>query len=424
MACIKKEISGKEVFFYTKFIFLLFLVFFIVRPTTIVFAQTANNDEINFITPDTNIEIPGVSFTTDETLLKQSTIETDGRTFIQIPFLGEYLAGLYRYAVGVAGAVAVIMIVVAGFQWTTSGGSPDVIGTAKERITNAITGLLLILCSYALLYAINPELVRFRALSIPYIGAKDVTTIKLIGNDAYYRLTGQQPRAPQLNYTEAIATGKRLNISDPCVMYTIVAAESRGRSDAIGYDTNYRGDKLVRARMKFLLSGRTYTGATFTPPVDSENAYNPRVHNKVNQINDDVFNASLPPDYGLDWREGFTHGFGVGQITLSSSDRCPNGERGRSVVPGAPCRTIPELLNAATNVEDAATLMATNLQLAYDAGFRDQREIVAAAFRAYNAGPGKIRNTPIGTILEDAYVQTNMSFYDSCKASGAPSAGN
>ena len=155
-----------------------FFLFTHIAPGTLflptVFAQNADGNEINFITPDTNIDIPGVSFTTDETLLKQGTTEADGRTFIQIPFLGEYLAGLYRYAVGVAGTVAVIMIVVAGFQWATSGGSPDVIGSAKDRITNAITGLLLILCSYALLYAINPELVRFRALSIPYISPGSV----------------------------------------------------------------------------------------------------------------------------------------------------------------------------------------------------------------------------------------------------------
>lgn len=135
-----------------------------------VYAQPAPQDDIDFITPEQNIDGLGVSFTTDEALLKQGVTDQDGQLFIQIPFLGEYLAGLYRYAVGISGAVAVIMIVVAGFQWATSGGSPDVIGAAKERIVNAVTGLLLVLCSYALLYAINPELVQFRSLSIPYIG--------------------------------------------------------------------------------------------------------------------------------------------------------------------------------------------------------------------------------------------------------------
>jgi hypothetical protein len=155
---------------------ILFLAFAIslFGPTTIVVAQNAAGDDINFVVPNQNIAIPGVSFTTDENLLKQSVTENDGQTFIQIPFLAEYLAGIYRYAIGIAGAVAVIMIVIAGFQWATSGGSPDVIGAAKERITNAVTGLLLVLCSYSLLYAINPELVQFRALSIPYIGGDTV----------------------------------------------------------------------------------------------------------------------------------------------------------------------------------------------------------------------------------------------------------
>ncbi len=142
---------------------------------TALFAQDNVADNVDFIVPDPNIAIPGLQFTTDESILKQSSEKNgDGQLFLQIPFLAEYLAAIYRYAVGISGVVAVIIIIISGFQWSISGGSPDTISQAKGRITNAVTGLLLVLGSYSLLYAINPELVRFRALAIPYINESEI----------------------------------------------------------------------------------------------------------------------------------------------------------------------------------------------------------------------------------------------------------
>ncbi|TSC66952.1 MAG: Uncharacterized protein G01um101472_582 [Parcubacteria group bacterium Gr01-1014_72] len=70
-----------------------------------------------------------------------------------------YLRGAFRLAIAIAGALAVLMIVMGGIQYM----STDAIGGKTEgrgRIQNAIGGLILALASYLLLYTINPNLVE------------------------------------------------------------------------------------------------------------------------------------------------------------------------------------------------------------------------------------------------------------------------
>lgn len=93
-----------------------------------------------------------------------------GKTVTQISFggkrefsnIGVFLQLMYRYAVGVAGIIAVVMIMVAGMQWVTSGGNSEAITSAKKRIAGAMMGLFLVYLSYFILNAVNPLLISFR----------------------------------------------------------------------------------------------------------------------------------------------------------------------------------------------------------------------------------------------------------------------
>jgi len=76
--------------------------------------------------------------------------------------IGEFLKYIYKYGVMVAGILATVMIIVAGFQWVASGGNSATIGEAKKRIFGAIIGLVLAVGSYTILETINPALVEFR----------------------------------------------------------------------------------------------------------------------------------------------------------------------------------------------------------------------------------------------------------------------
>jgi len=62
---------------------------------------------------------------------------------------------LYTDVVQLSGICALLMIVIGGFEWLTSAGDPTKISSAKEKITEAIIGLLIVLASYLILTVIG-----------------------------------------------------------------------------------------------------------------------------------------------------------------------------------------------------------------------------------------------------------------------------
>lgn len=135
--------------------------------------------------PQLKIHIPGLENFTDPSKFV-ITEETDKQGFtskyLQIPYLGEYLAGVYKYAVSMAIAFAIVMIINQGFKITMSGGETDKISEAKKRLGEALIGLFIAISSYALLYLINPQLVEFKNLKVRFVqpeklGEEDESTI-------------------------------------------------------------------------------------------------------------------------------------------------------------------------------------------------------------------------------------------------------
>lgn len=92
--------------------------------------------------------------------------------------IGEYITVVYKWAIGFAAVLAVIALTWGGVLWMTAGGGKRT-DEAKKVMTNAIAGLLLALCSYLLLAAINPDLVNFRPVSVT-----SIQPLKLIFDEA------------------------------------------------------------------------------------------------------------------------------------------------------------------------------------------------------------------------------------------------
>lgn len=92
--------------------------------------------------------------------ITKTTIAFGGkRSFTDI---GDFLKYNYNFALGIAGILATIMIVIAGIQWVTSGGNSEMISSAKKRIGGALIGLLIAYLSYTILNIVNPALVNLR----------------------------------------------------------------------------------------------------------------------------------------------------------------------------------------------------------------------------------------------------------------------
>ena len=110
--------------------------------------------------PKLTIIVPTLKFT-------DLVTKTEGdATYLYIPWLGQYIAALYKYSLGIAVVVATVMIVIGGFQYLTGGGDAGRVKAGKDRITNAVVGLLLLFGSYIMLTTIDPDLVEFKTLKL------------------------------------------------------------------------------------------------------------------------------------------------------------------------------------------------------------------------------------------------------------------
>ena len=69
--------------------------------------------------------------------------------------VGKLLSEFLPYIFGIAGFIAVIMIVISGIQFITSSGNPEAAGAARGRLVFALIGFGLILLSFVILKLID-----------------------------------------------------------------------------------------------------------------------------------------------------------------------------------------------------------------------------------------------------------------------------
>lgn len=57
---------------------------------------------------------------------------------------------IIQWVLGFLGLIAVIMILIGGFQWMTAGGNEEKVASAKKVISAAVIGLIIILLAWAI----------------------------------------------------------------------------------------------------------------------------------------------------------------------------------------------------------------------------------------------------------------------------------
>lgn len=70
-------------------------------------------------------------------------------------FIAELINRVLPYVFGIAGFIAVIMIVVSGIQFMTSSGNPEAAAAARGRLIFALIGFALIVLSYIVLQFVD-----------------------------------------------------------------------------------------------------------------------------------------------------------------------------------------------------------------------------------------------------------------------------
>lgn len=111
-----------------------------------VFAQTETDTSYKFLAP-----LPGFDF-----------INLAGNS---CPF-GKYISTFFSLFLGIIALLAFLMIVIGGIEYMTS-ESISGKGAGKERIQNAILGLLIALASWLILETINPKLLDVCLKNLP-----------------------------------------------------------------------------------------------------------------------------------------------------------------------------------------------------------------------------------------------------------------
>jgi hypothetical protein len=113
-----------------------------------------------------NIKIPGI----DELVAKYPIVcEGDDKESCKIPWIGIYIYALYNYLLGIGGVLAAIALMIGGVLWLISAGNANRVSQAKSWITGSLTGLVILLTSYVLLYEINPELLGMKYIEMETI---------------------------------------------------------------------------------------------------------------------------------------------------------------------------------------------------------------------------------------------------------------
>jgi hypothetical protein len=90
--------------------------------------------------------------------------------------IGMYIKAIYKYAIGIVGILAAVVLMFGGLLWLTAGGNTNQVGEAKAWIGASLTGLLIALCSFMIMATINPKLVEVNPIDTPPIAATLITT--------------------------------------------------------------------------------------------------------------------------------------------------------------------------------------------------------------------------------------------------------
>lgn len=83
------------------------------------------------------------------------------------PNPASYVKSIYEWGIGLAALLAMGQLVLGGVQYVISAGMPSAKSSAEERMTGAVTGLVILLCIVIILTAINPSLA---IIELPSVG--------------------------------------------------------------------------------------------------------------------------------------------------------------------------------------------------------------------------------------------------------------
>lgn len=201
------------------------------------------------LTPQLEIPIPDLSFAK---AVADSNVVTSN-------FIGEYITGVYKFLIGFALTIAIVMMMVGGLQYVIGATSGE-IGKAKERIRNAIVGLVLLLFVYVILFTVNPQTTLFSSLELKYI--------KEIPSENFFEPSG----ADAIACTATGADLKGVNGFQDCMLSNFGASEADAKAQLVSVtykNRTYKVHALIKTDFEAALAAIDASGVTYDITDDS-----------------------------------------------------------------------------------------------------------------------------------------------------------
>jgi hypothetical protein len=159
----------KLIFFKIFFLFIL-TIGLIGSASFVVHAQTPGETLEKQVKP--NLSIPDFDLQFSDITVTTTTVGNTSVRTLDIPYLGQYIASLYKYAVAVSGLFAVVLMMIGGFQYMVARDT-GLTKKGMDRIKHALIGLGLTLFAFLILKTVNPDLVALNALKIESVTKLD-----------------------------------------------------------------------------------------------------------------------------------------------------------------------------------------------------------------------------------------------------------
>ena len=143
---------------------LIILILFNIFFPTISFAEDTSNSPVTLTTglpffPKDCTEIENED--RKESLCYKDTSGEYTRDYNSKGLIKEVFEGIFRFILGSAGTLCVIMLIVSGLQIAFAAGNANILGAARGRMKDSVIGLILTVSSGFILTIINPQLLDF-----------------------------------------------------------------------------------------------------------------------------------------------------------------------------------------------------------------------------------------------------------------------
>ena len=172
---------------FPKILIITFLAIFIVQLFGLVLLftlpQPSQAADIKF----PQVGIPGSEFDTGKTYDFSKDASTKP--------IALYIQAIYKYAIGIVGILAAIVLMFGGVLWIVAGGNASQISEAKAWIGAALTGLILALTSYLILYTVNQALVNLQTSAVP--GVSNLSGSCMVDGLCYNNWTKDDCESPK-----------------------------------------------------------------------------------------------------------------------------------------------------------------------------------------------------------------------------------